>query len=428
MLKAIKIQIYPNETQKSYINNLLGTCRFVYNNCLAYRIDSYNNDKSTIGFTQLGKYLTNLKTKDEFSWIKNSHSKVLQQVLINLDIAYKSFFKNGNGFPNFKSKRDNKQSCRFPIDAIGKIYGNRINIILPLKNIHFKCSTKDEKYLNKNQNLIKSATLTKTKSNKYYFSILIEGTSNKTLLKTENVIGIDLGIKTFIVDSNGIEYENIKIQRNNQKKLLKLNRKLSKKVNGSRNKTKARIKLAKFHEKLNNIKENYLHQISNQLLNENQVIVIEDLNVIGMLKNHRLAKSIQELSLNRFKNMLIYKSKWYDRDLIEIDRFYPSSKLCNCCNYKNNDLTLNDRNWECPNCKTNHNRDLNAAINIRNEGLRILGIKSINVESCNNVNKFNNNSDQINKEIKIGLSSPELTPLEKTSMDGSMKKEKNVFS
>ena len=384
MLKAIKIRIYPNQEQEIYITKLLGSCRFLFNNCLAYKISEYNQ-KHSVTFGELGKYLIELKSREEYSWLRESHSKVLQQTLINLDIAYKNFFKNGFGFPNFKSKKDNKQSCRFPLDAISKINGNRINIIKQLKDIHFKCSTNDEKYLNHNQNNIKSATLSKTKSNKYYFSILIEDGRIKQLPKTNDVIGIDLGIKSFIVDSNGDEYENIKIKRNNQKKLIKLSRQLSKKVNGSNNKNKARIKLAKFHEKLNNIKENYLHEISKKLLNENQVIVMEDLNVSGMMKNHNLARSIQELSLNRFKNMLIYKAKWYGRDLIEIDRWFPSSKLCNCCGYRNTELTLVDRTWTCPSCKTIHSRDLNAAINIKNEGLRILS---------------------------IGLSSPQLTSME----------------
>jgi putative transposase len=390
MLKAIKIRLYLNQEQVNYVNNLLGTSRFIYNNLLAYRIEKYDKDKRSVSFGELGKKLVELKSEHE--WIKNSHSKVLQQSMINLDVAYKSFYKNGNGFPKFKSKKDNKQSCRFPSDAIGRIKGNRINIVKQLKDIHFKCSTKDEIFLNYNQKLIKSATLAKTKSNCYYLSILIEDNRTKQLPKTDNIIGLDLGIKDFIITSEGEVFENIKIRRNNQKKLVRLNRQLSKKTNGSKNKNKARIRLAKFHEKLNNKKENYLHLITNRLLNENQVIVIEDLNVKGMLKNHCLAKSIQELSLNRFKNILVYKCHWYGRDLVEIDRYYPSSKLCNYCGYKNDELTLKDREWVCPECKTHHDRDINAAINIGKEGKRILLIRE--------------------NKINIGLSSPELTPLD----------------
>lgn len=398
MLQGIKIRIYPNEEQEVYISKLLGSCRFLYNKCLAHKIEIYNSTHKSVSFSDLGKYLTELKTREEYTWLKESHSKVLQQTLINLEYAYKSFFKNGIGFPTFKSKKEYKQTCRFPRDAIGKIKGNRINIINPLKSIHFKCSKKDEIYLNNNQDKIKSGSLTKTKSKKYYFSILIERDFDKFLSKTDKIIGIDLGIKTFIVDSEGNSYDNIKIRRNNEKKLKKLNKKLSKKENGSKNKEKCRVKLARFHQKLNDIKENYLHKLSNKLLNENQIIVMEDLNVKGMLKNHNLARSIQELSLNRFKTMLCYKSEWYHRDIIQIDRFFPSSKLCNICGHKNDKLTLNDRNWTCIKCKTCHNRDVNASINILNEGKRILN---------------------------VGLNSPEYKPVDHLITDG-MKQEKNV--
>ena len=382
MLKAIKIRLYPTQQQENYISQLLGSCRFVYNNCLNYKIEMYNLDKSPTSFKELGKHLTNLKLQDDTLWLKDVHSKVLQQTLINLESAYKSFFKNGAGFPKFKSKKHNKQTCRFPIDAIGKIYGNRINIITPLKNIHFKCSRRDEKHLNQFQDKIKSATLSKNKQGQYYFSVLIAIPIQKELLKSVNSVGLDVGIKTFIVDSNGVEYENIKIRRNNQKKLYRLQKRHSKKLKGSKNKEKSRIKLAKYHDKLSNIKNHYLHQVSNKIIEENQLIIIENLNVSGMMKNHKLAKSIQELSLYGFKEMLTYKCDWYGRDLIQIDRFFPSSKLCGCCGFKNDELTLKDREWRCPSCHTVHLRDLNAAKNILKEGLRL---------------------------SKIGLSSPEFT-------------------
>jgi putative transposase len=188
---------------------------------------------------------------------------------------------------------------------------------------------------------------------------------------TNDFIGLDLGIKDFIVDSNGNSVENIKIKRNNHNKLAKLHKELSRKQKGSSNREKAKIKLAKFYEKLNNKKENYLHHITNQLIDENQVIVIEDLNVSGMLKNHHLAKSIQELSLYRFKEMLRYKANWYGNHIVEIDRFFPSSKLCSVCGNKNTKLRLKDREWICSECGTKHDRDFNAAINILNEGKRL---------------------------------------------------------
>jgi len=381
MLKAIKIRLYPTDNQSIYINKLIGSSRYVYNQCLNYKINEYSLWNNATGIKDTGKHLTELKQEKE--WLKESHSKVLQQSLINLETAYKNFFKSGSGFPKFKSRHQN-QSCRFPVDAISGVKGNRINIINQLKDINYKCSSSDEKYLNKNQSAIKSGTLSKTKSGNYYFSILIDK-PNKTIEKTANhIIGIDLGIKDFIVSSEGTKYENLKSKRLNKNKLARVHRELSRKVKGSNNRNEARIRLAKTYEKLNNIKEYYLHFITNQLLSENQTIVMEDLNVKGMLKNHKLAKSIQELSLNRFKTILRYKAEWYGREVIEVSRWFPSSKLCGACGYKNQELELKDREWICPECGVIHDRDLNAAMNIRDEGIR----------------------------IKIGLSSPELTPQE----------------
>jgi putative transposase len=377
MLKGIKIKLYPNKTQQVYISKLLGCYRFVYNKCLDKKKTAYANDKSNLGLNELGNYFHHDLTKSEdYIFLTEHNTKVLKQSILNILNSYKKFFSNGNGFPKFKSKHDNKQSCRFPIDTISitnNYLSGKLTLTKQLKSLKFRCSDKDKNYLNKYKLGIKSATLTRTKSENYFLSILVEGNVEKQLPKAINdIVGIDLGIKDFIICSNGKTYENIRIKRNNQKKIVKLNRQLSKKINGSNNKNKARIKLAKFHEKLNNQKENYLHQVTNQLLNENQIVAIEDLNVNGMMSNHKLAKSIQELSLYRFKSMLIYKANWYDRHVIEIDRFYPSSKLCSVCGYKNDELTLWNREWTCPICKTHHDRDLNAAKNIEKEGLRTL--------------------------------------------------------
>jgi putative transposase len=379
MLKAIKIRLYLNPEQSDYVSNLLGCSRFVYNNILAYRIEEYNSNNKSVSFGEQGKKLVELKS--EYEWLRNVHSKVLQQSLIDLNKAYNSFFKNGSGFPKFKSKNNNKQSCRFPSDAIGKIIGNRITIIRKLSNIHFKSSRRDEILLNKYQKIIKSATLSKNKSGKYFLSILVDLPLDKQLPESNNSIGIDLGIKDFVITSEGETFDNIKIKRNNKKKIAKLHRELSRKKKGSNNRNKCKFKLAKYYEKLNNKKEHYLHEISNKLLNENQVIVMESLSVSNMIKNHKLAISLQELSLYRFKEMLKYKSKWYGRDLVEIDKWFPSSKLCNNCGYKNNGLTLKDRTWICPECSKSHDRDINAAINIKKEGIRILNIKQIGFSS-----------------------------------------------
>ena len=383
MLQAIKIRIYPSEDQKIYINKLLGTSRFVYNQCLNYKITEYKTNNKSTNISDTNNYVKELKL--EYEWIKESHSKVLQQSLMNLETAYKNFFKEHRGFPKFKSKHSN-QSCRFPVDAIMGVKGNRINIIKALKDIHFKCSRQDEILLNKYQKSIKSGTLSKDKLCDYYFSILLDLPIKPLENASNDVVGIDLGIKDFVICSDGTIYENLKFKT--KKKLKRLHKNLSKKQKGSNNRNKARIKLAKQYNKINHQKEYYLHSVVNQLLRENQTIVMEDLNVSGMVKNHKLAEAIQEMSWSRFKEILTYKAGWYDRKVILIDRWFPSSKTCSSCGYKNNDLTLQDREWVCPVCGAHLDRDLNAAINIKNEG-----IKKLNLD-CN---------------IKLGMSLPEVT-------------------
>ena len=398
MLQAIKIKLYPIQDQIIYINKLLGTSRFVYNQCLNYKINQYKEAKKSTSLGETGKFLTSLKS--EYQWIKESHSKVLQQSLLNLDKAYKNFFKNGSGFPKFKSKHSN-QSCRFPIDAISGVKGNRINIIKALNDIHYKCSRRDEILLNKYQSNIKSGTLSKDKTGNYYFSVLIDLSTKVINKPINNVIGIDLGIKDFIVDSNGNRFPNFHFKKIKSKKLNKLHRSLSRKQNKSNNKNKARIKLARTYNKINHQKEYYLHKIVNQLLGENQTIVMEDLNVKGMIKNHRLAESIQEVSWNRFKQILLYKANWYGRNVIFVDRWFASSKICNHCGHKHDDLKLSDRLWICQNCGTQIDRDHNASLNIRDEGVKIL---------------------------KLGMSLPEVTPTESSSLESRGSRNKMVKS
>lgn len=367
MLKAIKLRIYPDATQANYINRLVGSCRFVYNQVLNHKIAQYREHGKSVSFGEAGKFLVGLKQEHE--WMKESHSKVLQQSLINLEKAYKGFFKDGRGFPKFKSRKDSKQSCRFPCDALMGVKGNRISIIKALKDIHFKCSKKDETYLNKHFELAKSATLTKTKSGKYFLSVLIDRLACFPT-KSNSVVGIDMGISHFVVTSEGQVFDNIKVKRSNESRLRTLNRRLSRKIKGSKNREKVRVILARFHEKLSNIKENYLHRVANTLLSENQAVVIEDLNVTGMMKNHKLARSIQELSLYRFRQILECKAAWQGKEVIKVGRFYPSTKLCSACGHKNDGLSLSDRTWTCQSCNADHDRDVNAAKNILAEGIR----------------------------------------------------------
>jgi putative transposase len=381
MLQAIKIRLYPNDDQKIYINKLLGTSRFVYNQCLNYKINEYKTNNKSTNISDTNNYVKELKLEHE--WIKESHSKVLQQSLINLETAYKNFFKEHRGFPKFKSKHS-IQLCRFPVDAIMGVNGNRINIITKLKDVHYKCSRHDEIALNKHQKSIKSGTLSKDKLGDYYFSVLLD-LPVKTLENAPNdVIGIDLGIKNFVICSDGTVYENLKFKT--KKKLKRLHKNLSNKKKGSNNRNKARVKLAKQYNKINHQKEYYLHSVVNQLLRENQTIVMEDLNVSGMVKNHKLAEAIQEMSWSRFKEILTYKAGWFGRKVISIDRWFPSSKTCSSCGYIKKDLTLQDREWVCPVCGAHHDRDLNAANNIKNEGLKKqlgMSLPEVTLTECN---------------------------------------------
>jgi putative transposase len=376
MIKAVKIRLYPNKTQSSYINRLCGSYRKIYNMCLEKKITAYTLDKTTVTFGDLGKYFHQDLTKNtEFSYLNEHNTKVLKQSIIDLMDAYKRFFINNTGFPKYKSKHDSKQSARFPLEAISKLNSytdNKITLGKNLQKVGFECSDRDKNYLTNHKDKIKSATISRTKSDKYFLSILIENIIEPVQKPLNDIIGIDIGIKDFMVCSDGQVFDSLKLKRLNEKILIKLQRQLSKKTIGSHNRYKIKLKLAKKHEKLNNIKLNYIHNITTQLVRENQTIVIEDLNVKGMLKNHCLAKSIQDLSIYETFRQLKYKSEWYGRDLIIIDRWFPSSKLCNVCGYKYKELSLKERYWTCPDCGTQHDRDYNAATNIKNEGQRIL--------------------------------------------------------
>lgn len=370
MLKAIKIRIYPTKEQVVFINKQLGCCRVVYNDCLEYRKNAYENEGKRISQTEALNHIVPLKKEKE--WLMEVHSKVLQQSVRDMNQAYENFFKRHTGYPKFKSKKDNTQRCRFPKDAFIGIRGNRIDLIKALKDILFKCSRKDEKYLNRKQDCVHSITLSKTASGRFYLSVLIDCDSQKRLKETDGMIGIDLGVKDFITTSDGEVFENFHFKKKESNKLKRLQRQLSRKENGSNNRNKARIRLAKLNEKIRNRKTNYLHSVVNALLDENQVIAMEDLNAKGMMKNHKLAEAISEMNFGEFRRILEYKCKWYGRDLVFVDRFFPSSKRCNHCGHINKDLKLSDRQWVCPECGSLVERDYNAAMNILEEGLKLI--------------------------------------------------------
>lgn len=375
MLRAIKIRLYPNATQATQINKLLGCYRVVYNQCLARKIKSYEENKISENQTTLGHFIHHELLKDDnFLWLREQNTKVLKQALIDMLNAYKNFFEKHTGYPKFKSKKDNKQSCRFELGAISKknIYTDYKLSLANIKNVKFRCNKKYAEYLQKHKANIRQATLTKLPCGEYYLSILVDDDLTHKVKESNNIVGIDLGIKDFVITSDGEVFENLHFKKNESKKLIRLQKQLSRKQNGSNNRNKARIKLAKAYKRITDKKQYYLHQVSNYLIDENQVICMEDLNVSGMLQNHKLAESIQEMSFYEFKRMLEYKSNWYGRKLVFVDRFYPSSKTCNHCGYINKKLKLSDRQWICPDCGEIIERDYNAALNIRDEGIRLI--------------------------------------------------------
>ena len=375
MLRAIKIRLYPNVTQATQINKLLGCYRVVYNQCLARKIKSYEENKVSENRTTLGHFIHHELLKDDnFVWLREQNTKVLKQALIDMFNAYKNFFEKHTGYPKFKSKKDNKQSCRFELGAISKqnVYTDYKLSLANIKNVKFRCSKKYAEYLQKHKENIRQATLTKIPCGEYYLSILVDGDLTRKVKESHYTIGIDLGVKDFIVTSDGEVFDNLHFKKSESKKLIRIQKQLSHKQNGSNNRNKARIKLAKAYKRITDKKQYYLHQVSNYLIDENQVICMEDLNVSGMLKNHKLAGSIQELNFGEFRRMLEYKANWYGRELIFVDRFYPSSKTCNHCGYVNKKLKLSDRQWVCPDCGEIIERDYNAALNIRDEGVRLI--------------------------------------------------------
>lgn len=389
MLKAVKVKLIPNKEQITQMNQLLGSCRLVYNACLDFDMTEFKNGNKT---PDVGKFmLHDLCKREDKSFLKDQNKKVFQQELRHLSAAFKNFFEKRADFPKFKSKK-NEQSCSFPKDAISKKnnYSQRQMSLANIKNIKFQTSDKYVKLLCRSE--VKSATLRKKACGIYTVSFLIETKPEIRTFKANGSVGIDLGIKDFIVTSDGVKFENQKFYKGIETKIKRLQRvssrrKLvpsgktyfSKQWNKevdikapSSNRAKANKKLARLYEKMKNRKSAYLHQIVNQLLDENQIIAIENLNVSGMLKNHKLAKAIQELSFSEFVRILKYKAEWYGRTVVEIGRFFPSSQLCSECGHRNAKLTLKDREWVCEECGCVHDRDLNASYNILNEGLRLL--------------------------------------------------------
>ena len=377
ILRATKIRLYPNKTQEQTLNKVLGCYRFVYNQMLALKQEAYNRDKSNLGLCELSKFFHGELLKDEqYAWLKEQNTKVMKQAIRQMLSAYDGFFKLGKGFPKFKSKHDNN-SALFPCEAISKsntFETRHISLTKSLKNIKFHCSNLYFERLQRYKDNIKSATLSKTKSGKFYLSVLMSMNEEefKQFSHTNNRVGIDLGVKDFVITSDGEVFKNKHFFKESEDKIKKLQRQLSKKAKGSNNRDKARTKIAKEFEHLTNQRIDYIHNVVNSLLRTYDYIFMEDLNVQGMLRNHKLSKAIQELGFYAFKNTLKNKAMLNDKFVIEVDRWFSSSKTCHKCGYVYKDLTLGEREWTCPICGEHHDRDLNAAVNILMEGKRML--------------------------------------------------------
>lgn len=366
MLKAYKYRLYPNKQQQKLIQKTFGCCRFVYNQTLSHRKELYETKKKSMSKIDCNNYVNRI-LKKQYEWLKEVDKFSLTNSVYNMDSAYQKFFKEHAGYPKFKSKHDNKKSYSTNFTT-GNIEVSFEDDKIKLPKLKWVKAKIHREFVGK----IKSATISQVPSGKYFVSVLVE-TEHIPMKSTGTMVGIDLGIKNLLITSDGEKFDNIRTTQKYEKKLAKEQRKLSHKVKSGKNWNKQRVKVARIYEKIHNTRIDNLHKISHKLINENQVIVSEDLSVSNMVKNHNLAKSILDCGWYELTRQLIYKSDWNNRQYIKIGRFAKSSQPCNICGYINVETKdLSVRQWTCPQCGTVHDRDINAAINILNEGLKIL--------------------------------------------------------
>lgn len=363
-LKAFKYRLYPTEVQSVKINQTIGCTRLIYNLMLDTKQKHYEQYKKTLNITP-----AKFKQLEDYSFLKEVDSLALANAQLNLNTAYNNFFKRPeSGFPKFKSKHKSRWSYTTN-NQNNSIRFDKNRIKLP------KIGYVKLKEHRPHEGKIKSATISKEKSGEFYISVLCDIEELQNLPETNKTTGIDLGLKDFIICSDGTRVEAPKYFRKSEKKLAKKQRDFARTKKGSKGHEKARVKVAKCYQKIKNQRNDFLQKLSTKLIRENQIICLEDLSVKGMERNKKLAKSVMDASFNKFVSMLEYKAEWYGRNLVKIDRFYPSTQLCSGCGYKNESIKglkgLKFREWICPNCGEVHDRDLNASRNILKEGLKI---------------------------------------------------------
>ena len=374
MYRAYKFRIYPTNEQKMSLAQSFGNCRWYWNYSLSLCQETYKKSGKSLSRFAIQSLLPELKK--EYEWLSEAYSQCLQSVALNLSTAYKNFFEKRAGFPKFKSLHG-KQSISYPSNV--KFVGD-----------YLKLPKIGEVYCRQHREIsgkIKTVTVSLNSSGKYFASILVDNKKDLPVPSTEGkAIGIDLGLTpNFAITSDGSKFDNPRHTKKHSRNLKKKQQSLARKQIGSNTRTKAKKLVAKVHSKIRRVREDFLHKLSRKVVNENQVIVVENLNVKGMVRNPNLAKAINDCGWGQFCTMLKYKAEWEGKTYKEVDRFFASSKTCNVCLNKVDSLPLDIRSWVCGKCNTQHDRDINAAINIRNEGLRILSLGTSDTANGRNV-------------------------------------------